>query len=159
MSIYLRSEFPSCPRSQGRVLFLLGTEIAETQKSVETLRDVISARLNATGAAVRQLKCQLNIMGDCMFSVQCHFDSIAGKSHKYTYYLDLAYNHLKTYPVSLVSYKTSLYSAVSSVSSGFAPSIYLNPNQLAAIVDYPTAEVIHRGTKFTSVPQVGFEAT
>ena len=35
--------------------FLLGTEIADTQKSVEALRDVIDARLNATGEAIRQL--------------------------------------------------------------------------------------------------------
>ena len=42
--------------------FLLGTEVADTQKRVETLRDVFDARLNATGEAVRQLDSRLIIM-------------------------------------------------------------------------------------------------
>ena len=40
--------------------FLVGTEIADTQKSVEALRDVIDARLNATGEAIRQLDSPLH---------------------------------------------------------------------------------------------------
>ena len=83
----------------------LGTEIADSQKSVEALRDVIDARLNATGETFRQLNSQLNVMADCM-SVQRHFKLIVDKVHNYTSYLDLAYMHLKSYRASIEPYKT-----------------------------------------------------
>ena len=51
-----------------------------------------------------------------------------------------------------------MYSAVSSLSSRFAPASFLIPNQPAAIVDDLTAEEIQRGTKLTLAIQVGFEA-
>ena len=52
-----------------------------------------------------------------------------------------------------------MYSAVSSLSSGFVPPNFLTPDQLAAIVEDLTAEEIRRGTKLTPAIQVGFEAT
>ena len=52
-----------------------------------------------------------------------------------------------------------MYSAVSSLSSGFVPPNFLKPDQLAAIVEDLTAEEIRRGTKLTPAIQVGFEAT
>ena len=67
--------------------------------------------------------------------------------------------HLKSYRASFVSYKTSIYSAVSSLSSGFVPPNFLTPDQLAAIAEDLTAEEIRRGTKLTPAIQVGFEAT
>ena len=70
-------------------LFLLGTEIADTQKSVEGLRDVIDARLNVTGEAIRQLDSRLIIMSNCM-SIQRQFEIVVDKVHNYTSYLDLA---------------------------------------------------------------------
>ena len=95
--------------------FLLGTEIADTQKSVEALRDVIDARLKATGEAIRQLDSRLINMSNCM-SIQCQFEIIVDKVHHYTSYSDLAYLQLKSYLASFVSYKTSMYSLVSSLS-------------------------------------------
>ena len=121
--------------------FLLGTGIADTQKSVETLRDVIDARLNTTGETIRQLDSRLIIMSNCM-SIQRQLEIIVDKVHNYTSYLDLAYMHLKSYRASFVSYKISMYFAVSSLSSGFVPTNFLTPDQLAAIVDYLTAEEI-----------------
>ena len=138
--------------------FILGTEIADTQKSVEALRDVIDARLNATGEAIRQLDSRLIIMSDCM-SIQRQFEIIVDKVHNYTSYLDLAYMHLKSYRASFVSYKTAMYSAMSPLSSGFVPPNFLTPDQLAAIFEDLTAEEIRRGTKLTLAIQVGFEAT
>ena len=138
--------------------FLLGTEIADTQKSFEALRDVIDARLNATGEAICQLDSRLIIMSNCM-SIQRQFEIIVDKVHNYTSYLDLAYMHLKSYRASFVSYKTSMYSAVSSFSSGFVPPNFLTPDQLAAIVEDLTAEEIRRGTMLTPAIQFGFEAT
>ena len=138
--------------------FLLGTEIADTQKSVEALRDAIDARLNATGETIRQLNSRLIIMSNCMF-IQRQFDIILDKVHNYTSYLDLAYMHSKSYRASFVSHKTSMYSAVSSLSSGFVATNFLTPVQLAAIVEDLTAEEIRRGTKLTPAIQVGFEAT
>ena len=82
-------------------LFLLGTEIADTRKSVETLRDVIDARLNATGETIHQLDSQLNIMSNCM-GIQRLFEIIVEEVHIYTSYLDLAYMHLKSYRASFV---------------------------------------------------------
>ena len=67
--------------------------------------------------------------------------------------------HLKSNRASLVSYKTSMYSAVSSLSSGFVPPNFLTPDQLAAIVEDLTAKKIRRGTKLTPAIQVRFEAT
>ena len=52
-----------------------------------------------------------------------------------------------------------MYSAVSSLCSGFVPPNFLTPDQLAAIVEDPTAEEIHRGTKLTPAIQVCFQAT
>ena len=135
--------------------FLLGTEIADTQKSVEALRDVIDARLNATGEAIRQLDSRLIIMSNCM-SIQRQFEIIVDKVPNYTSYLDLAYLHLKSYRASFVSYKTSMCSTVPSY--GFVPPIFLTPDQLAAIVEDLTAEEIRGGTKLTPAIQVGFEA-
>ena len=139
--------------------FLLGTEIADTQKSVEVEeRDVIDARLNATGETIRPLDSRLIIMSNCM-SIQRQFEIIVDKVHNYTSYLDLAYMHLKSYRASFVSYKTSMYSAVSSLSSGFVQPNFLTPDQLAAIVEDLTAKEIRRGTKLTPAIHVGFEAT
>ena len=41
--------------SNDEKIFLVGTEVADTQKSVKALRDVIDARLSAAREAVRQL--------------------------------------------------------------------------------------------------------
>ena len=116
--------------------FVLGTEVTDTQKSVEALRDVIDAHFNATGEAICQLDSRLIIMSNCM-SIQRQFEIIVDKVHNYTSDLDLAYMHLKIYPASFVSYKTFMYSAVSSLSSGFVPPNFLTPDQFAAIVERP----------------------
>ena len=108
--------------------FLLGTEIGDTQKSVEALRDVVDVRLNAT-EAIRQLDSRLIITSNCM-SMQRQFESIVDKVHNYTSYLDLAYMHLKSYCASFVSYKTSMHSAVSSLSSAFFHQISSHPTNL-----------------------------
>ena len=52
-----------------------------------------------------------------------------------------------------------MYSAVSSLSSGFVLPSFLTPDQLAAIVKDLTEEEIRRGTKLAPAIQVGFEAT
>ena len=67
--------------------------------------------------------------------------------------------HLKSYCASFVSYKTSMFSAVSSFSFGFFPLKFLTPHQLAAIVEDLTAEEIRWGTKLTPAIQIGFEDT
>ena len=138
--------------------FLLGTEIADTQKSVHALHDVVNIRLNATGEAIRELSTSLNKMGMCL-DLNRQFQLVEDKVHNFTSFLDLAYMHLKSYRSSFVSYKTSLYSAVSSLSSGFVPPSFLTPHQLGSIVKDLTEEEIRRGTKLTPAIQVGFEAT
>ena len=138
--------------------FLLGTEIADIQKSVEAIRDVIDARLNATRETIRQFDSQLTIMSNCK-SIQRQFDIIVDKVHKYTSQLDLAYMHSKSYRASFVSNKTSMYSAAASLYSGFVSPSLITADQLAAIVEDLTTEEIRRGTKLTLATQVGFEAT
>ena len=137
--------------------FLLGTEIADTQKSVQALRDFFDACLNAT-EAVRHLSSQINIICDCM-SVHCQFELVVDKVYKYTSHLDRAHLHLKCYRAAFVSYKTSMCSAVSSLFFGFVSPSLLARDQLAAIVEDLTAEQIRRGTRLTTAIQVGFEAT
>ena len=53
------------PKAKKAIFLLLGTEIVDTQKSVEDLRDLIDTRLNNTGVAVGQLKSLLNLISDC----------------------------------------------------------------------------------------------
>ena len=138
--------------------FLLGTELAETQKSVHALREVVDHHLNATGEAIRQLSSHLKAFKACM-SVNRNFQFLVEKTQNYTSYLDVAFLHLKSFRAAFVSYKTSMYSAVSSLSSGYVPPSFLTPDQLAAIVEDLTDEEIRRGTKLTPAIQVGFEAT
>ena len=52
--------------SDDKKFFLLGTEIADTQKRVHVLRDLIDARLNATGEAIRELSSQFSILHTCL---------------------------------------------------------------------------------------------
>ena len=92
-------------------------------------------------------------------SIQSQFEIIVDKVHNYTSYLDLAYMNLKSYRASFVSYKISMYSAVSSLSSGFVPPNFLTPDQLAAIIEDLTTEEIRGGSKLTPAIQLGFEAT
>ena len=80
----------------------MGTEIADIQKSVAALPDVIDDRLNAIGEAVRQLRSQSDITGDCMI-IQRQFELVVHKVHHYTSYMYLAYMHSKSYRASFVS--------------------------------------------------------
>ena len=73
-------------------IFLLGTEIADTQKNVDTLRDVIDACVSATGETVRQHDSQLSMMSLCK-SIQRQVELIVDKVNNYTSYLDYAYMH------------------------------------------------------------------
>ena len=120
------------------------------------MQGVIDALSNATRETVRQLNSRMIIMGDCM-SVQRQFELNVDKVHTNTSYLDLAYMHFKPYGASFVLYKTSIFSAVSLVSSGFVPPSFLIPNQLTADVKDFTAEEIQRGSKLTPANQVSFE--
>ena len=67
--------------------------------------------------------------------------------------MGLVYTHIKAYRSAYVSYRTNLYSAVSSLPSGHVTPNFLTPNCLAEIVYELTMEEIDRGTK-----QVGYEA-
>ena len=109
--------------------FHLGAEIADTQKSVQDLRDVINARLNATGETIRQLNSRLIVMSN-FNSIKRQIEIIVDKVHNYTSYLNRAHMHLKSYRASFVSNNTSMYSAVSSLSSGFVPPNFLTPTNL-----------------------------
>ena len=82
--------------------FPLGTEIHETQKSVHALRDVIDARLNATGEAIRALSLQFSFLHTC-FTLQTHSELVVAQVHSYTSQLDFAYLYLKSYQAFFVS--------------------------------------------------------
>ena len=73
--------------------------------------------------------------------------------------MDLVFTHLKAYRSLFVSYRTNLFSAVSSLSSGYVTPNFLTPNRLPEIVHELTMEEVHRGTKLTPAIQVGYEAT
>ena len=82
---------------------LRGSEIADTQNIVANLRNVMDARLKATGEAIRHLKIQGKFLGDCI-SVQRQFKLIVDFFRSYTSYLGFAYMHLKSNRASFVSY-------------------------------------------------------
>ena len=88
------------PEANDVNFFFLGPETAETQKRVDALRDVIDARLSATGDAVRQLDSQFSNTSNCM-SIKRQFQFIVDKVHNYKSYLNLAYMHLNSYRASL----------------------------------------------------------
>ena len=67
--------------------------------------------------------------------------------------------HLKSYRASFASFKISMYSTVSSLSSSFVAPSFFTPDQLAAFIEDVTAEGIQGGTKMTPAIQVGSEAT
>ena len=119
---------------------------------------MIDDLLNATVEAIRELISQFFLWHTCLF-VQTHCEFVVARVHNYTSYVDLACLQLKSYRAPFVFYKTSMYSAVSSLSSGFVLPSFLTPDQLAAIVKDLTEEEIRRGTKLAPAIQVGFEAT
>ena len=99
-----------------------------------------------------QLTHSLNYFSHCVVHTK-HFGNLVFKVKNYSSYLDLVYTHMKTYRSAFVSYKTNLYSAVSSLSSGYVTTKFLTPNRVAEIVHELTMEV-HRSTKLTSAVQV-----
>ena len=73
--------------------------------------------------------------------------------------MDLVYTHLKDCRSAFVFYRTNLFSAVSSLSSGYVTPNFLTLNRLAEIVHELTKEEVHRSMKLTTAKQVGYEAT
>ena len=137
---------------------LLGSEISKTQENIKAIRDVVKNHFAATSRAIDQLTRSLNFFDHCVFHTK-QFSNIVFKVENYTSYLDLGFTHLKAYRSAFVSYRTNLYSAVSSFSSGYVTANFLTPNRLAEIAHELTMEEVHRGTKLTPVIQVGYDAT
>ena len=137
---------------------LLGSEISRTQENVKAVRDVVENRFAATFRALDHLTRSLNFCDYCVVHTK-HFSNLVFKVENYTSYLDFVFTHLKTYRSAFVSYRTNLYSAVLSLSSGYVTPNFLTPNRLAEIVHELTMEEVHRSTKLTPAMQVGHEAT
>ena len=68
------------------------------------------------------------------------FPLVVKKVYNYAFYIDLAYLHLKSYRASSVSYKTSIFSAVSNLSPGLLFSSFLTPGQFDEFVENLTKE-------------------
>ena len=136
----------------------LGSEISKTQENVKAIRDVVENRTTATSRAIDQLIRSLNFFDHCAGHTK-HFSNLVFKVENYTSYLEVVYTHLKAYRSALVSYRTNLYSAVSSLSSGYVTPIVFTPNRLAEIVHEFTMEEVDRGTKLPPAIQVDCEAT
>ena len=137
---------------------VLGSEISKTQENVKAIRDVVENRFAATSKAIDQLTRSLNFFDHCVVHTK-QFSNLVFKVENYNSYLDLVFTHLKAYRSAFVSYRTNLYSAVSSLSSGYVTPNFLTPNRLAEILHELTMEEVHRGTKLTPAIQVGYEAT
>ena len=141
-----------------RNLVLLGSVISKTQENFKAIRNVVENRFTATFRAIDQLTRPLNIFNHCVVHTN-HFSYLVSKVENYNSYLDSVYTHFKTYRSVFVSYRTNLYSEVSSISSGYVNPKFLTPNPLAEIVHELTMEEVHRGAKLTPALQVGYEAT
>ena len=100
----------------------------------------------------------MNFFDNCVVHTK-HSSNLLFKVENYTSYLYLVFTHLKTYRSAFVFYRTNLYSAVSSLSSGYVTPNFITPNRLAEIVHELAMEEVHRGTKLTPTTQVGYEAT
>ena len=132
-----------------RKFVLLGSEISKTQENVKAIGDVVENRFTAKSRDIDQLTRSLNFFDHCMVHTK-HFSNLVFKVGNYNSYLDLLYTHLKAYRSAFVSYRTNLYSAVSSLSCGYVTPNFLTPNRQAEIVHELTMEEVHRGTKLTS---------
>ena len=95
----------------------LSSEISKTQENVKAMRDVVETRFTFTSRSIDQLTRSLNFFDHCVVHTK-HFSNLVFKVENYTSYLDLVYTHFNAYRSAFVSYRTNLFSAVSSLSSG-----------------------------------------
>ena len=139
-----------------RKFLLLGSEITKTQHAAKAVRGVVENSFTSTFRIINQLTDSLNCFVHCVVHTE-HFSNLVFEVEKYTSYLDLVYAHLKTYRSAFVPYRTNLYSAVSSLSSGYV-TVNSPPNGLIEIVHELTMEEVHHGIKLTPAIHVGYEA-
>ena len=119
--------------TNGRKFVLFRSEISKTLENVKAIRDVVENCFTTTSRAIDQLTHSLIYFPHCMVHTK-HFSNLVFKVAKCTSYLDLVYTRHKAYRSAFISYKTNLYSAVSSLSSGSVFPIFLTPIRLAEIV-------------------------
>ena len=136
----------------------LSSDNSKLQDNVKAIRDVVENRFTATCRAIDRLTRSLNFFDHCVVHTK-QFSKLVFKVENYTSFLDLVYTYLKAHGSAFVFYRTNLYSAVSSFTSGYVTPNFLTPNSLAEIVHELTMEEVHRGTKLTPSIQVGYEAT
>ena len=136
---------------------------AEEMKMVQTANDrqsdwdVVENQFTATSRAIDQLTRPLNCFAHFVLYTK-HFSNVIFKVENHISYLDIVYTHLKAYGSAFVSYRANLYSAVSSLTSGYVTPKFLTTNRLAEIVQELTVEKVHRGTKSRPAIQVGYGA-
>ena len=114
--------------------------------------------MTARSTARDQLTCSFNFLNHCVVHTK-DFSNLVFKIENYTSSLDLVFTPLKAYRSAFVSYRSNLYSAVYSLSSGFVTPTFLKPNRLGENVHELTMEEVHRGTELKAAIQVGYEAT
>ncbi len=138
--------------------FLLGTEIEQTQKSVEAVKNVMNENFQRTQNNILQIANAVKDINECQTrAADLHqFENELGN---YATYLSAVFAHYKAFRASFYAYQTSLYSAIASLSSGFITPNILTPDQIRQVVDELTDEEVRRGTKLTPAIQVGYEAT
>ena len=110
-----------------RKFVILGSDISKTQENVKAIREVVENRFTARSRATDQLTRSLNVFDHCVVHTK-QFSNLVFKVENYTSYLDLVFTHLKAYRSAFVSYRTNIYSAVSSLSSACVTRNFLTPN-------------------------------
>ena len=151
-----RCSIENCSMCLRQKICPAGSEISKTQQNVKAISDVVENCFTANSRAIDQLALSLNNLLNVHAK---HFDNLVFKVENYTSYLDLLHTHLKTCRSAFVSYRTNLFSAVSSLSSGYVFQNFLTPTRLAGFLHELTMEEILCGTKLTPAIQVGYEAT
>ncbi len=123
--------------------FLLGTEIEQTQKSVEAVKNVMNENFQRTQNNILQIANAVKDINECQArAADLHqFENELGN---YATYLSAVFAHYKAFRASFYAYQTSLYSAIASLSSGFITPNILTPDQIRQVVDELTDEEVRR---------------
>ena len=146
------------PTASDRKNVLLFPEISKTPENGKAIRVVVENRFTATSRAIDQLTHSLNDFAHFVFLTK-HFSNLVFTNENDTSNLDLVYIHLKAYRSPFVPYRTHLYSAVSSLSSGCVTPTFLTPTSKTEINNELSMEEFHCGTKLIPALQVSNEAT
>ena len=137
--------------------FILGSEIKETQESVQKMTEIVGGQLKLLQTELLQIKGVIASISVC----NVHFTQNMIFMQQIRGYLDhfgTLYAHIKSYRAAFYAYKIGLFSTISSLTAGYVTPQFLLPSQLATIVSELASDEIFRGTKLSPAICAGQKA-